>query len=216
VSGAVRIVVADGHPVYRRGLTALLAAHPGWAVVAQEDTGAGTVAAVLRTEPDLVVMDMDLPHPHAAETVRRIGAECPAAGILVLTARDDGEAMAALVRAGVRGCLLKGADQDPLVRAVTAVAQGEVILPPAAARYLLSGAVELTSREQEVLDLVGAGWSDADIAKVLVLDTAAVRQHVEAIVGEVQAGERAALRARQALVPPRKGPRRGSRRGPSS
>lgn len=226
MTGAVRIVVADGHPLYRRGLTALLASHPGWTVVAQEDTGADALDAVVRTQPDLVVMDIDLPHPHAAETTRRIAAERPEARILVLTSGDDGEAMAELFRAGVRGCLPKTDDRGALVRAVTAVAQGDALLPAAAARHVLDGGPELTSREQEVLNLVAAGWGTADISKVLVLDSVAVRAHVTAIVAKVGPGA-ATVRAGEdgpaptALDPtapgrtpsPGRPRRRGSRRG---
>jgi DNA-binding NarL/FixJ family response regulator len=187
MSGAVRIVVADGHPMYRRGLAALLASHPGWAVVAQEDTGAGTLDAALRTRPELVVMDIDLPHPPAAETARRITAELPEAAILVLTSRDDGAAMAGLFRAGARGCLAKTDDRSSVVRAVSAAVRGDALLPAAAARHVLDDGPALTSREQEVLELVGAGWGTEDIAKVMVLDPTSVRDHVTAIVEKVRA-----------------------------
>jgi DNA-binding NarL/FixJ family response regulator len=224
VTGPVRIVVADGHPLYRRGLAALLASQAGWAVVAQEDTGAGAVTAVVRTAADLVVMDIDLPHPSAAETTRRITAERPEADILVLTTRDDGAAMAGLLRGGAVGCLLKTGDQASTVRAVTAVVQGHALLPASAARHVLEGAPELTSREKEVLNLVAAGWSAGDISKVLVLDTAAVRAHVRAIVAKLHADGRRAEHAGEtgpaaaggsgsALGPRRTVPRRGSRRG---
>ena len=203
VPGVVRIVVADGHPLYRRGLTVLLASRPGWAVVAQEDTGAGTLTAALRTDPDLVVMDIDLPHPDAAETTRRIAGELRDVGILVLASRDDGAAMAGLLCAGARACLLKTDDQESVVRAVTAVARGDALLPASAARHVLAGGPELASRELEVLNLVAAGWSAEDISKVLVLDSAAVRAHVGAIVVKIQAAERrrAALRAEETPPP---------------
>ncbi|HEY0486565.1 MAG TPA: response regulator transcription factor [Mycobacteriales bacterium] len=199
MSGPLRIVVADGHPLYRRGLAGVLAAQPDWAVVAQEDTGAGAVAAALRTGADVVVADLDLPHPDVAETARRIGAVLPGARILVLASRDDGAELAGLLRAGVLGCLPKTDDRSVVVRAVSAVARGDALLPAVAARQVLADADDLAGRRREVLELVADGWSTADIAKVLVLSPAAIRAQVTAIV--------AALRDRPPDAPPRARPR---------
>jgi DNA-binding NarL/FixJ family response regulator len=188
----VRIVVADGHPLYRRGLATLLAAQPGWAVVAQEDSGVGAAAAVLETHPDLVVLDLGVPHLDVVEATRRIVATDPAIGVLLVSRRDDSETAFAAIRAGAAGYLLKTANDAETLRAVATVAAGAAVVGPSVARrviefFAIRGAAELSGREREILDLVAAGWGDADIAKVLVLTTAAVRAHVTAVTGRLRA-----------------------------
>jgi DNA-binding NarL/FixJ family response regulator len=189
----VRIVVADGRPLYRRGLAALLSAQPGWQVVGKEDTGLGAVAAVQDSEPDVAVLDLDLAAVDGIETTRRIATASPATGVLMLAWRDDEDGLLAL-RAGARGFLPKGAADSDIVRAVGAVARGEAVLAAAVARrvveFFRAGRSDrLTPREHEVLDLVAAGWTTADISKVLVLSPGAVGRHVSGIVAELQRAE---------------------------
>lgn len=189
----VRIVVADGRPLYRRGLAALLAAQPGWVVVAKEDTGPAVVAAVRDTEPDVAVLDLDLPVLDGIEAAREIAAENPETGVLVLAWRDDEDGFLAL-RAGARGFLPKGAEDSDIVRATAAVARGEAVLAGSSARRAVefirsTPTVGLTARESEVLELVAAGWTTADISKVLVLTPEGVGRHVSGIVAALQRAE---------------------------
>jgi DNA-binding NarL/FixJ family response regulator len=198
--GGIGIVIAEGRPLYRRGLAALLRSHPGWSVLAEEDSGADAVAAALRCVPAVVVLDLELRQPDATETTRRIVAACPGVGVLVLTRYDDDRAVFQALCAGALGHLDKGAVHAEVVAAVSAVANGEAVVGPGVARRIVeffagqrAGAPEpepLTGREAEVLNLVAAGWSPADIAKVLVLTATAVRRQVTAVVGKLQEAHR--------------------------
>ena len=131
----VTVLVADDHPLYRRGLAALLDAQEGWSVVAQAEDGLAAVTEAHAHEPDVVVMDLNMPKVDGIEATRRIVSASPRVGVLVLTMYDDDESVFAAMRAGARGYVLKGADQSDIVRAVAAVARGEAIL----ARAWLSG-----------------------------------------------------------------------------
>lgn len=199
----VRIVVADDHPLYRRGLAALLGSVAGWEVVAEEETGVGAVTAVHAAQPDVVVMDLNMPGLDGIAATHRIVSTSPHVGVLVLTMYDDDGSVFAAMRAGARGYLLKGADQADIVRAVGAVAAGEAIFGPSVAQRILEffaaprpRATEvvfpaLTAREHEVLDLLAAGRSNTDVAKTLVLSQKTVRNHVSNIFAKLQVADRA-------------------------
>jgi DNA-binding NarL/FixJ family response regulator len=209
----VTIVVAEDHPLYRRALTALLGGQPGWSVVAQAEDGVGAVTAAHAAQPDVVVMDLRLPGLDGIEATRRIVAASPHIAVLVLTMYDDDASVFAAMRAGARGYLLKGADQADIVRAVSAVAGGEAIFGAPVARRIIEffaaprpAAVpeivfpELTVREHEVLDLIAAGRSNADLAAALVLSPKTVRNHVSNIFTKLHVADRSAaiVRAREA------------------
>jgi DNA-binding NarL/FixJ family response regulator len=199
----VRIVVADDHPLYRRGLAALLAAQEGWAVVAEEVDGIGAVTTAHATQPDVVVMDLRMPGLDGIEATRRIVATSPHVAVLVLTMFDDDASVFAAMRAGARGYLLKGADQTEIVRAVGAVADGEAIFGASVAARILEFFAaprprgtevvfpQLTVREHEVLDLIAAGRSNAELAAALVLSPKTVRNHVSNIFSKLQVADRA-------------------------
>jgi len=209
---AVRILVADDHPLYRRGLAALLNAQRDWEVVAEEGDGLAAVTAARSHSPDVVVIDLNMPGLDGIEATRRIVADMPDVGVLVLTMYDDDGSVFAAMRAGARGYLLKGADQEEIVRAVSGVVGGEAIFGPTVARRIIdffadprprptqSVFPELTAREHEVLDLIAAGRSNADVAETLVLSPKTVRNHVSAIFAKLQVAGRseAIVRARQA------------------
>ena len=199
----VRIVVADDHPLYRRGLSALLSAQEGWAVVAEEVDGVGAVTAAHARQPDVVVMDLRMPGLDGIEATRRIVTTSPHVAVLVLTMYDDDASVFAAMRAGARGYLLKGADQTEIVRAVGAVADGEAIFGASVAARILEFFAaprprgtevvfpQLTAREHEVLDLIAAGRSNAELAAVLVLSPKTVRNHVSNIFSKLQVADRA-------------------------
>jgi DNA-binding NarL/FixJ family response regulator len=205
-----RIVVVDDHPMYRKALTALLRDQPGCEVVAEADNGIDAVAATGRTQPDVVLMDLAIPALNGIEATRQIVASSPHIAVLVLTMYDDDESVFAAMRAGARGYLLKGADQDDIARAVAAVARGEAIFGPSVARRIMEFFAAprlaaptfpaLTAREHEVLDLIAAGRSNPDIARALVLSSKTVRNHVSNIFAKLQVADRAEaiVRAREA------------------
>jgi DNA-binding NarL/FixJ family response regulator len=207
------LLVAEDHPLYRRALTTLLAAQPGWQVVAEAEDGIGAVTGAHTTQPDVVLMDLNLPGLDGIEATRRIVAASPHIAVLVLTMYDDDASVFEAVRAGARGYLLKGADQAEIVRAIAAVADGEAIFGPAVARRIIEVFAaprpptipemvfeQLTRREHEVLDLIAAGHSNADIAAALVLSPKTVRNHVSNIFTKLHVVDRSAaiVRAREA------------------
>jgi DNA-binding NarL/FixJ family response regulator len=200
---SLRIVVADDHPLYRRGLAALLAGQEGWEVVAQAEDGVGAVTAAHEHETDVVVMDLRMPGLDGIEATRRIVGTSPRVAVLVLTMYEDDASVFAAMRAGARGYLLKGADQTEIVRAVAAVAGGEAIFGAAVAARILEfftaprprapEAVfpQLTAREHEVLDLIAAGRSNTELAETLFLSPKTVRNHVSNIFAKLQVADRA-------------------------
>jgi DNA-binding NarL/FixJ family response regulator len=197
-----RVLLADDHPLYRRGLCALLET-AGLEVVGQVEDGAAAVAQAQVLQPDVVIMDLHMPLLDGVEATRRVVAASPHIGVLVLTMHDDDDSVFAAMRAGARGYLLKGADGAEITRAVAAVAGGEAIFGPSVARRVLdwfaaprplataSGFPSLTERENEVLDLLAAGRNNSEIARALVLSPKTVRNHVSNVFAKLHVADRA-------------------------
>ena len=208
----IRVVLVDDHPVFRHGMRALLGAVDGVEVVAEGADGEEAVRLVEERRPEVVVMDLNMPGMSGVEATRRIAAVAPATGVLVLTMFEDDESVFAAMRAGARGYLVKGADSPDVVRAITAVAEGEAIFGPSVARRVLGYLTrpltaqdemvfpELTGREREVLTLLAAGRSNGQIAQSLSLSAKTVRNNVSSIFGKLQVADRseAIVRARRA------------------
>jgi DNA-binding NarL/FixJ family response regulator len=211
-SAGVRVVIADDHPLYRDGLQALLESAPNANVLAAVGTGQEAVAAAEQLQPDVVVMDLQLPDIHGIEATRRITMTSPHIAVLVLTMFEDDNSIFAAMRAGAKGYLLKGASHEAIRRAVVAVAEGEAIFSPGIATRLLeffSGRhvgkgqeafPQLTPREVEVLGLLASGHTNDTIARRLLLSEKTVRNHVSNIFAKLQVADRAEaiVRARRA------------------
>ena len=204
VDEPVRVLVCDDHPVYRDGLRMLLGSLPGLEVVGVAADGHEAVAQTAELQPDVLVMDLQMPGLNGIEATARVTAQHPHVAVLVLTMYDDDESVFAAMRAGARGYLLKGAAQDVIARAVTSVASGEAIFGPAVARrvaaYFTGGAPaaapveafpQLTPREREVLELLAAGRTNAQIAGTLYLSQKTVRNNVSNIFAKLQVAGRA-------------------------
>jgi DNA-binding NarL/FixJ family response regulator len=221
---AIRILIADDHLFYREGVRTLLKGVPEVEIVGDATSGDDAVAQAATLQPDIVLMDIKMPGLNGIEATRHIRQNHPRIGVLIVTMFDDDETVFAAMRAGARGYLLKDADREELVRAVSAVHRGEAIFSPAIAERMmlyftgLAGRVsapergvavssgsarpfpELTEREREVLELIAQGHSNPAIAERLVLSVKTVQNHVSSILGKLQAVDRVQVivRARDA------------------
>jgi DNA-binding NarL/FixJ family response regulator len=210
---ALRVLVCDDHPVYRDGLSMLLGSIDGLEVVGVAADGTEAVQQAQALRPDVVVMDLQMPGMNGIEATAAVLAEQPDVAVLVLTMYEDDESVFSAMQAGARGYLLKGANQGEIARAVTAVASGELILGPSLARRAASffggprpvaaagtPFPQLTAREAEVLDLLAAGRSNAEIAATLYLSPKTVRNNVSTVFAKLQVAGRAEaiIRARDA------------------
>ena len=195
-----RVLIADDHPLFREGLRAALSALPDVEVVGEVADGNGAVDEVRRVRPDIVVMDLHMPKMSGVEATRRLCREAPQVAVLVLTMVEGDASIAAALRAGARGYLLKGADRAEIARALDVVGHGGTYLPAALADrvpLLLGGQggdrhpfSQLTSREREVLELVARGLSNTAIASRLYLSPKTVRNLVSTVFGKVHARDR--------------------------
>jgi DNA-binding NarL/FixJ family response regulator len=207
----VRVLMADDHPAFLAGLEALLATVTGVVAVGRAGSGEEAVTAAAELQPDVVLMDLNMPGIDGIEATRRIVATSPHIAVLVLSMYEDDDQVFGALKAGARGYLLKGADRGELVRAIRGVASGEAIFGPAIARRLVaffaarpaveaSVFPELTDREREILDLIARGQNNAEITGRLGLSPKTVRNHVSNIFSKLQVADRAQaiVRAREA------------------
>ena len=207
----IRTLIADDHPAFRAGLRLMLATSEEIEVIGEAEDGTQVLALAAELAPDVVVMDLRMPGIDGIEATRQLVAARPDVGVVVLTMFEDDESVFAAMRAGARGYLLKGAEQDEILRGIRAIAAGEAIFGPSIARRVVehfatgTGSAKavfptLTDREREVLELIAAGRGNAAIAHELCLTLKTVRNHVSNIFGKLQVADRAAaiVKARDA------------------
>jgi DNA-binding NarL/FixJ family response regulator len=214
VGEALRILVADDSVAFRAGLAALLRSVEGVMLVGEATDGDAAIAAALELQPDVVLMDVNMPGRNGIEATRAIVSSAPHIAVLVLTMHADDDSVFSAVQAGARGYLVKGARQAELMRAVRSVADGGAVFGPAIARRLVEFFAaaarasvaepfpDLTAREREILDLVARGRTNAQIADVLVLSTKTVRNYVSSVFTKLQVVDRAQamVKAREAGI----------------
>lgn len=207
----IRVLLADDHQVLRDGLVALLDALPGMEVVGTAADGLDAVLTARETEPDVVVMDIQMPRLDGLEATRQVVGARPRTAVVILTMNEDDDTIMGALRAGARGYLLKGASAAEVQQAIRAAATGGMVFGASLAARVsnfLSDRPsspdvpfpELTDREREVLDHLAAGRSNADIARLTHLSDKSVRNAVSSVYAKLHAADRAdaIIRARDA------------------
>lgn len=199
MSDVLRVLVADDHPLFLRGLCAALEATPDIELAGRATDGAEAVQLAAELMPDVVLMDLQMPELSGLEATRQILGTHPETHVLVLTMFDNDSSVFAAVRAGAKGYLLKGADQEDVERAIRTVAAGEAVFGAAIAARLVSyfdndrsrPFRELTPREHDVLELLAQGQNNQAIADELTLSLKTVRNNVSAIFTKLRVADRA-------------------------
>jgi DNA-binding NarL/FixJ family response regulator len=207
----IRVLIVDDHPLVRQGLQAVLGASDDVELVGEAEDGAAAVRLAAQLEPDVVVMDLQMPGLHGIDATREITSARPATAVLALTMFEDDDTVFSAVAAGAAGYLLKGADGADILTAVRAAAAGQTVFGAALARRLRdwfsAGPVspaaafpELTDRERAILDGVAAGLSNPQIAQREHLSAKTVANNVSMILTKLQLADRgqAIVRARNA------------------
>ena len=206
----IKVMIVDDHPLIRSALRALLDSIEDVEVCGEAASGDEAVELARHAKPDVVVMDLEMGGMDGFEATRRLTAEKPGLAILVLTMHESDETLFSAMRAGARGYLLKGSQQEEILRAIRAVAGGEAIFGPSVGQrvlqYFSSGPrstapfPELTARERQILDQIASGASNTEIAHKLFLSPKTVSNNVSIILDKLQVADRAKaiVRARQA------------------
>jgi DNA-binding NarL/FixJ family response regulator len=202
----IRILLVDGQPLVRAGLTRILGPEDDMEIVAECADGSEVEASVAAAQPDIVVMDVRMKHVDGTEATRRVRAHPDAPPVLTLTTFNDDEVVAASLAAGASGFILKDARGEDLIAAVRAVANGGAWLDPAIAGKVIEAyrstglpraqqqakLAELTDREIDVLRLVGRGASNTEIAEQLFISEGTVKSHIGHIFTKLDLRDRAA------------------------
>jgi DNA-binding NarL/FixJ family response regulator len=208
----IRVLIADDHPLFRDGIHGLLDSIATTQVVGEAGSGDEAVAMAQALAPDVVLMDVKMPGTNGIEATRAIMAANPRIAILIVTMFEDDDTVFAAMRAGARGYILKGASQEDMRHAISAVSAGGAVFGPGIAQRLLGffatarpapappAFPELTDREREILAMIAQGLTNVEIAERLVLSLKTVQNHVSNIFGKLQIADRAqaVLRARDA------------------
>jgi DNA-binding NarL/FixJ family response regulator len=208
----IQILIADDHPVFRFGLRALLEAQADMVVVGEAESGTEAVQMAELLKPDVLLMDINMPNLNGIEATKKITAMAGETAVLIITMFNDDTVFTAM-QAGARGYLLKGAQGDETLRAIRAVANGEVIFSPGVAEQMMAyfarggqsksepeSFPDLTPRETEILALLAKGLTNNAIADKLVLSPKTIRNQVSTIFSKLQVASRseAIIKAREA------------------
>ena len=183
-STPINMMIVDDHPIMRVGIEAILNAQPDFRVVAQAGTSAEAIRLFAAHSPDLTLMDLRLPDRSGVDTIREIRKTSPHAKIIVLTTYEGDEDIHQALAAGALGYLIKGMPHETLIKALYRVHGGSRFLPNVVIQTLSSRVpgMHLSQREQEVLELLFAGKSNREIAKLLAIKEATVKSHVSVIL----------------------------------
>jgi DNA-binding NarL/FixJ family response regulator len=208
----ISILIADDHTLFRDGLKALFDSIEDLELVGEAADGEAAVRIAGETQPDVILMDIQMPGVNGIEATRHIVSASPHIGIIMVSMLEDDDSVFAAMRAGARGYVLKGADQEQMLRTIRAVAGGEALFGAGIAERLMNFFAnltpatdertfpELTNREHEVLEMIAQGHNHLEIANALVITHKTVRNHVSNIFSKLQVADRAQaiIRARDA------------------
>lgn len=200
----LKVLIADDHPAFRDGLRMMLEASGDIDVVGQAANGIEVLDLATEREPDVVLMDLQMPALNGIEATRRLAAAQPEVKVIVLTMFEDDDSVFAAMKAGARGYLLKGAEGEDILRTVYAVGSGDAVFGPAVATRLIdffataprSNFPQLTDREHEILGQIAEGRTNVQIADRLTLSLKTIRNHVSNIFNKLQVPDRAAAVAK--------------------
>lgn len=186
----IRILLADDHNVMRRGLRLLLESQPGFVIVAEAADGGQAVELARESRPDVVVLDIAMPHLSGTDAAQRITESMPETAVIMLSMHSDEGYLLRALKAGAKGYLLKDSSEDDLIEAIKAVSEGKAFFSPEISRMLVEDYVRdlrkrgaedsydlLTAREREILHLLAEGKSNKDIATLLNLSLFTVETH---------------------------------------
>jgi DNA-binding NarL/FixJ family response regulator len=196
LSGHVRVLIVDDHPVVRTGLRGMLEGQPNLEVVGEAEDGEEAVKLTEQLNPNVVLMDLRMPGVGGVVATAQIKERIPDVHVLVLTTYDSSADILRAIEAGATGYLLKDAPREELFRAVRAAAQGKPLLAPEVAAHLMErvrwpSEETLSGRELEVLELVAQGKSNRDIAAELWISEATVKSHLLHVYDKLGATDRA-------------------------
>jgi two-component system, NarL family, response regulator len=204
-SSDISILIADDHEVVREGLVAMIDRQPGMRVVAQAGDGVQAAALWNQHRPDITLVDLRMPGLDGVGVITQLRAVNPRARVIILTTFDGDEDIYRGMRAGARAYLLKDAPREELLACIRAVHAGETFVPPLVAAKLAAqvSSERLTSREGEILQLMGAGASNKAIARQLGISEGTVKTHVKAVLQKLEVASRTeavSLAARRGLI----------------
>ncbi len=206
MSTPIRIVVVDDHPVVRDGLIAMLNTQSDFEVVGEAGDGEEALQKVAKRNPDVLLLDLEMPGVDGIETLRRLQNEKEQVRVIVFTVFDTDERIVSAMQAGAKGYLLKGAPRDEVFRAVRVVNEGGSLLEPLVASKFLDSVNNpdaLTARQKEVLKLLATGLLNKEIADQLGIAERTVKFHVSEILAKLGAGNRTeavAVATRKGLI----------------
>ncbi len=209
---SLRVLIADDHPLFRKGIRTLLRATPGIEVIGEATTGQEVIELANALQPDVILMDLQMPGINGIEATRQILHSSPHIRILVVTLFEDDASVFTALRVGARGYVLKDVQEEEILRAIRAVGNGEAIFGAAIATRLIDYFAAprpvvakelfptLSEREREILQLIARGSTNSDIARQLTLSVKTVSNYVSNIFSKLQVTDRAQaiIRARDA------------------
>ena len=192
IRGSIRIMTVDDHPLLRQGIATLLDAEEDMELVAEACDGEEAIAQFRRHRPDVTLMDIQMPNVNGVEAISRIRSEFPDAKIIVLSTYAGDVQVLRAIKAGARGYLLKGNVRTELLEAIRTVHAGRKRIPPEIAAVLADHAADdqLSSREIDVLRLIGAGNANKQIADKLAIAETTVKNHISNILSKLGANDR--------------------------